>query len=142
MTLQSHGNAMTIHTACFWKDFTYYTHGHIRLLRLMMMMIMIMNCFCGMVDWRKTLSLLFLPGSLPAIITIANLQNHVNRIWNCAEPEFRPWWMMFYRSDNYYATAPKIIYFINIAHTTFRWNFLLCLHRWLERFERMLFRKC
>ena len=51
---------------------------------------MIMNCFCGIVEW-KTLSLISRqdPVLLPEILPITNLKHVTNIIRACAEPEFR-----------------------------------------------------
>ena len=66
--------------------------------------------FCGMVDRRKTSSLIpcqdHCQRPLSEILTITNLRYTVNRIWTCAEPEFRLGWMELCSSDNHYTTAP------------------------------------
>ena len=64
----------------------------------------IMNCFCGIVDRRKPY---FQPGPLSEILTISNLRHAASRIWTCAEPELRLWWMKLCSSDNHYTTAPQ-----------------------------------
>ena len=38
------------------KDYTSCLEINLGIKFLMMMMMMVMNCFCGMVDWRKTFS--------------------------------------------------------------------------------------
>ena len=66
--------------------------------------------FCGMVDRRKTSSLIpcqdHCQRPLSEILTITNLRYTVNRIWTCAEPEFRLGWMELCSSDNHFTTAP------------------------------------
>ena len=49
---------------------------------------MMMNCFCGMDNRRKALSLISRRDHRQ-ILTIAYLQHAVSWIWTCAEPEFR-----------------------------------------------------
>ena len=66
--------------------------------------IMMMTCFCGMVDRRKVLPY-FQPCPVSEIPTIANLWHPVSRVWACAEPELRPWWMRLCSSDNQYTTV-------------------------------------
>ena len=69
---------------------------------MMMMMMMMMNCFCGMVDWRKAISLIssrdHCQRSSPSrisdtpragFLTITNLRHAASRVWICVEPEFR-----------------------------------------------------
>ena len=68
---------------------------------------MMMNCFYGMVDWRKVFSLISSWGPLPEILTIANLWHAVSRIWTCAEPDFRRSWLKLCNSDNHYMTVPQ-----------------------------------
>ena len=59
----------------------------------------LMNCFCGMADRRKALSLI---SSRVEVLTIANLRHASSRVWTCAEPEFRLCWGKFCSSDNHY----------------------------------------
>ena len=70
-----------------------------------MMMMMIMNCFCGMVDRRKTFSLIssldYSHWSSPSWIS----DTPQKTIWTCAEPEFRLSWMNLCSSDNHYTMA-------------------------------------
>ena len=42
-------------------------------------------------------------------------QQAAGRIWTCAEPEFRLWWMKLYSSYNHYTTSPRIL-----SHFSFR----------------------
>ena len=60
---------------------------------------MMKNCFCGMVDRRKTFSLLFRRGhcqrSLPS-----QSPTHLEQVWTCTEPEFWLSWMKLYSCDN------------------------------------------
>ena len=42
------------------------------------------------------------------VFTIANLWHATNRIWTCAEPEFRFRWMKLCSKDNHYTTVPLI----------------------------------
>ena len=72
---------------------------------MMMMMMMMMKCSCGIAHWGKGFSL------------ISN-RNHVKdphhretltrlqKIWTCAEPEFRLCWMKLCSSGNHYTTVP------------------------------------
>ena len=64
----------------------------------------LVELFCGMIDWWKTLY--FQPGPLPEILTIANVRHAASRIWTCAEPDFRFFWMKLRSSDNHYTTTP------------------------------------
>ena len=41
---------------------------------------------------------------LSEILTIANLRHAANRVWTCAESEFRLWWMKLSSNDNHGAT--------------------------------------
>ena len=62
-----------------------------------------MNCLCGMVDWRKAFILIS-----SRDLTIANLRHTASRVWACAEPEFRLCWMKLCSSDNRCTTALQI----------------------------------
>ena len=62
------------------------------------------NYFYGMVDWRKTFSLI--SRSLSEILTVANLRHAASSIWTWTEPVFRLCWIKLYSSDNHYTTAP------------------------------------
>ena len=73
------------------------------------MKIMMMTCFCGMVDRRKVLPY-FQPRPVSKIPTIANLWHPVSRVWTCAEPGLRPWWMRLCSSDNQYTTVQLYIW--------------------------------
>ena len=66
-----------------------------------LMMMKMRNCFCGMVDRRKSFSLIsnrdHCQRSLPSQIS-----NTLWSVWTCAEPEFRITWMKLCSSDNHY----------------------------------------
>ena len=47
---------------------------------LFKMLLRKMNCFCGIVDRRKTFTPYFQPGSLSEILTIANLRQPASKI--------------------------------------------------------------
>ena len=64
------------------------------------------DLFCGMVGWWKACFYLQL-GPVSKILTIVTLRHAVSRIWTCAEPEFRLWWMKLCSSDNHYTTANR-----------------------------------
>ena len=49
----------------------------------------------------------FQPGLLSEILTIANFREVANRIWICAEPEFRLIWMNLCSSDNHYTIGAQ-----------------------------------
>ena len=70
------------------------------------------TCFCGMVDRRKA-EPYFQPGPLSEILTIANLRHAASRIWTCAEPVFRLWWMKLCSSDNHSTTALSVRYWLS-----------------------------
>ena len=67
---------------------------------------MMKNCFCGMVDRRKVFTPYFQSEPLSEILTILNLRHAANRVWTCAESEFRLCCMKLCSSDNHYTTAP------------------------------------
>ena len=68
---------------------------------MIMIIVMMMNCFCGMVDRWKALSLTyFQSGPLSGILTIANRRHVTSWVWTFTEPEFRLIWMKLRRSDN------------------------------------------
>ena len=70
-------------------------------------MMMKNELFCSMVDQRMVLPY-FQPGPLSEILTIVNLRRAARRIWACAEPEFRLWWMKLCSSDNHYINSQYI----------------------------------
>ena len=78
---------------------------------LMMMMMIMMNCFCGMVDRRKAFMPYFQPEPLSEILTIANLRHTANRVWTCAESEFRLCRMKLCSSDR--ARRHDIYWFVS-----------------------------
>ena len=84
----------------------------VMMMMMMMMMIgrmrrlMMVTCFCAMVDWRKA-------GQIWEVLTITNVWHATNRIWTCAEPEFRLCWMKLRSIDNPYTTATQ---FVIISH--------------------------
>ena len=45
--------------------------------------------------------------SLSEILTISNLWHTTSRIWTCAEPEFRLWWMKLCSSDIHCTTVTE-----------------------------------
>ena len=53
------------------------------------MMMMMMNCFCGMVDWRKVFSLISSRDHCQRSSPSGSSPFSPGRIWTCAEPEFR-----------------------------------------------------
>ena len=71
-----------------------------------MMMMMMMNCFHGMVDWRKVLNLISSQDqrhrSSPSRISDTTWVG----FWTCTKPEFRLCWMKLCSSDNHYTTVP------------------------------------
>ena len=79
-------------------------------------------------DWQ-TRGVYFQPGPLLEILTITNLRYAANKIWTCAEPEFRLWWMKLCSSNNNYTTKPrgigeimeKISYFKFISNFKTTW---------------------
>ena len=80
-------------------------------LRTTFLLMMMMNCFCGMVDERKTISLICSRRSeMSEIFTIVNLQHAASRIWTCAKPEFRFHWMKLCSSDNQYTNTTNVIF--------------------------------
>ena len=72
----------------FYKRFSWM-YDWVRNTPLMTTM---MNCFCGMIDWWKTFSLISQPEPLSDFLTIANLWYETTRVWTCAEPEFSLSW--------------------------------------------------
>ena len=73
---------------------------------MMMMMMMIMNCFCGMADRRKVLSLISSWDHCQRF-SPSRISNPPRAgFGTCAEPEFRPSLMKLCSSDNQYITAP------------------------------------
>lgn len=78
------------------------------------MFVMVMNCFCRMVDRRKALSLTSRPGPKSEFLINTNLRHNANRIWKCAELEFRLCWMRLCSSDNHWTTA--LLIFSLISH--------------------------
>ena len=79
---------------------------------MMMMMMMMMIYCCGMVD-RQKVDPYFQSGPLSEILHIVNLRHAGSRIWTCAEPVFRLWWMKLCSSDNHYTKAPLLILLIH-----------------------------
>ena len=57
--------------------------------------------------WQTKGGTLFPAGPLSEILTIANLRHATRRIWTCAEPVFRLWWMKLCSSDNHYTMVPQ-----------------------------------
>ena len=62
--------------------------------------------FWGMVDWRKSLSVISSWDHYQIFPTIENFLHATSRVWTCAELEFRFSWMEVCSSDNHYITAP------------------------------------
>ena len=99
---------MTIKDDQSWtkKLYNLTVSKYIKFLNLKYIMMM-MNCFCGMVDRRKTFSLIssrdHCQRSSPSRIS-----DTPSRAWACAEPEFRLSWMKLCSSDNHYTTAPQV----------------------------------
>ena len=77
----------------------------VRMNALMMMMLM-MKCFCGLVDWWKTFSLISSQYHCQRSC-IANLWHSMRRVWTCTEPEFRLSWMKLCSSHNHYTMVPQ-----------------------------------
>ena len=106
-------NGLQIHSNLYIRKFIIYVSEVVKrinwtgfLTRLMMM-----NCFCGMVDRRKSY-LQPEPLSFQSWTTIANLRQAASTIYTRAEPEFRLWrmWMKLCRNDNHCTTAPLYLY--------------------------------
>ena len=57
--------------------------------------------FCGMVDQRKTFSLIFSLDHCRQRFSQSWISDTPSRIWTCAEPEFRLCWMELCSSDTY-----------------------------------------
>ena len=58
-------------------------------------------------DWpTKGIKIYFQARALSEILTIVNLWQAGNRIWSCAELEFRLCWMKLCSSHNHYTMAP------------------------------------
>ena len=75
------------------------------MMTMMMMMMMIMNCFRGMVDWKKLFRLISSQNHCQR--SFKNLQHAACRIWTYEEPNFRFGWIRLYSNDNHYTTVPQ-----------------------------------
>ena len=87
-------------------------------------LLMMMNCFRGMVDWRKA-EPYFQSGPLSEILTIANPRHAASRIWTCTEPVFRLWWMKLCSSDNHYT-----MYFFSLSFIYFQQKESIKIQSW------------
>ena len=67
--------------------------------------VMKMNCFGGIIDRRKVLSLISIDRNYQ-ILTIANLRHTANSICTFPKSEFSLCWMKLWNSGNHYTTAP------------------------------------
>ena len=96
------------------------------------LVMMMMNCFCGMVDWREAFTPYYQPGTLSEILTIAYLLTcckqrlNLHRIWVQT---------LLCSSENYYTTAPvvqsqlflkTINYFKNYYHLHLEISLMCC----------------
>ena len=73
------------------------------------MMMNMMICFCGKVDRWKVSRLISNQHHCQRSRSIANLRHPASRIWTCAGPEYRLWWMKLCCGDNHYTTAPQFV---------------------------------
>ena len=124
---------------------------------MMMMMMMMIYC-CGMVD-RQKVDPYFQSGPLSEILHIVNLRHAGSRIWTCAEPVFRLWWMKLCSSDNHYTKAPLLILFIHylsywslfiatyLSYFSSMYKPFKCMNEnnnwflWIDREEKLWFQK-
>ena len=68
-------------------------------------------CFCGIFHQWKEFRFI---SSRTIFLTIANLRHVLSRIWTCAEPDFRFYWMKLWCSDDQYTTASYLFYKISV----------------------------
>ena len=96
---------------------------------MMFMMMMMMNCFCGMVDWRKVFSLISSRDHCQRSSPSRIFDTPRAGFEACAEPEFRLCWMNLCSSHNHYTTAPVDNHHLN----SFFQNCASARHRSLQK---------
>ena len=91
---------------------------------MMMVMMMVMNCFLVWLTDERHLAL-FPARIIVRDFPITNFGHAISRIWTCAEPEFRLWWIKLCSSDNRYTMVPPITLEITASNPHLYHQFLI-----------------